>query len=140
MTQPSINISTDNALLDIDFIHAYLTESYWARGIPRSAVEKSIRHSFCFGIYVDGQQAGFARVITDFTTFAYLADVFVHPTFQGQGLGKELVGHIMEHENLKGLKRWHLITDDAQGLYARFGFQSPEQPQLHMERRQPPRY
>ncbi|MCG8564055.1 MAG: GNAT family N-acetyltransferase [Desulfobacterales bacterium] len=140
MVQGKIEISTDKNLLNLDFIHTYLTHSYWAKGITRGAVKKSIRHSFCFGIYEEDQQAGFARVITDFTTFAYLADVFIDPSFQGRGLGKQLVGHIMAHKDLKQLRRWHLLTDDAHGLYNRFGFNKPSNPILHMEKTSKPQY
>lgn len=140
MDSPQIIISTDKKQLDIDYIHSFLSQSYWAEGIPKHAVEKSINNSFCFGVYVVDQQVGFARVITDFTTFAYLADVFIDETQRGKGIGKRLVEEITNHDELVGLKRWHLLTDDAQKLYSQYGFVVPENPAIHMEKRKEPRY
>ena len=115
-------------------IHGYLERSYWARGIPRAVVERSLRNSLGFGIYEDAQLVGFARVVTDLATFAYLADVFVLEAYRGRGLSKWLMECMVEHPDLKDLRRWHLVTRDAQGLYAKFGFAEPE-PGKHMERR-----
>ena len=142
MKMPSsyIEISTDKNRLDIDYIHNFLTQSYWSKGIPKHAVEKSINNSFSFGLFEAKRQIGFARVITDFTTFAFLADVFVDEDSRGKGLGKRLVTEILNHEDLKGLKRWHLITDDAQGLYKQLGFVVPGDPFKHMEKRKKPKY
>ena len=140
MNLSEIVISTDKKRLNIDYIHNFLSRSYWAEGIPKHAVEKSISNSFCFGIYEAEIQVGFARVITDFTTFAYLADVFVDETRRGNGLGKKLVHEILNHEELVGLKRWHLITDDAQNLYGKYGFDVPENVNNHMEKRKKPTY
>jgi GNAT superfamily N-acetyltransferase len=117
-------ISTDRSQLDVDLIHAFLsTEAYWAIGRPRALTERAIAHSLCFGAYADdGAQVGFARVVTDHALFAYLADVFVVPAARGQGIGKALVAAVMEHEDVRSLRRVLLATDDAHGLYAQFGF------------------
>jgi GNAT superfamily N-acetyltransferase len=117
------HISTDPDLLDLSVIHAYLSQqSYWAEGIPLAVVEKAVRHSFNFGLYQGTQQIGLARVITDFATFAYLCDVFVLPSYQAQGLAKWLMSCVMACPELQGLRRLMLMTKDAHGLYARFGF------------------
>ncbi len=129
-----IKISTDKKLLNINYIHSFLTMSYWAKGIPKNLVEKSINNSFCFGIYKNENQIGFARVITDFTVFAYLADVFIDESEQSKGYGRQLLQRIFSHKELKGLRRWHLLTGDAQKLYEKFGFSSPENPIRHMEK------
>ncbi len=128
-----LRISTDKKLLDVDYIHAFLSRSYWAKGIPKHIVAQSIDHSFCFGMYFKGKQIGFARVVTDYTIFAYLADVFIDESERGKGLGKQLVDAIVNHKRLEGLRRWHLLTEDAQGLYAQFGFIAPKNPENHME-------
>jgi GNAT superfamily N-acetyltransferase len=122
-TQHSYHISTDPELLDLPMIHAWLSqESYWAADIPLAVVEKAIRHSLNFGLYHEVRQIGFARVITDQATFAYLADVFVLPDRRGQGLSKWLIACIMDCPALLGLRRFMLMTKDAHGLYDRFGF------------------
>jgi len=128
-----ISISTDKSLLNIDLIHNFLRSSYWAKEIPLDIVEKSIEHSHCFGVYEDEKQVGFARVITDYSCFAYIADVFIVPENQGKGLGKKLIKFIMAFPDFAGLRRWHLLTLDAQGLYKQFGFRNPENPEYHME-------
>ncbi|PTQ94026.1 N-acetylglutamate synthase-like GNAT family acetyltransferase [Mucilaginibacter yixingensis] len=116
-------ISTDRSLLDFEVIYQYLDkESYWAQGIPRERLQAAITNSMCFGIYFEQQQVGFARVITDKATFAYLADVFVLETHRKKGLSKWLVQTIVQHPDLQGLRRWSLATADAHGLYAQFGF------------------
>lgn len=140
MGSSEIEISTDKSKLDIDYIHKFLSKSYWAKGIPKDAVEKSIKNSFCFGVYSTEKQIGFARVITDYTTFGYLADVFIDENQRGAGLGKKLVNEIVNHKELVGLKRWHLLTNDAQGLYSKYGFNVPEDPSIHMEKRKKPKY
>jgi len=128
-------ISTDPSKLDLDTIHRYLSQdSYWALGRPRVITEKAIRNSLAFGLYHAGGQIGFARVITDCATFAYLADVFLLPEWRGRGLGKWMMSVIVAHPELQGLKRWMLVTDDAHGLYARFGFASLKTPETVMER------
>jgi GNAT superfamily N-acetyltransferase len=128
-------ISTDPARLDIALIHEYLsTESYWAAGRPFEIVRHSIENSLPFGVYKGCEQAGFARVVTDYATFAWLADVFVLPAFRGQGIGKWLIGVITGHPRLQGLRRWILATKDAHGLYAKFGFTPLQAPERFMER------
>jgi GNAT superfamily N-acetyltransferase len=121
-------ISTDRNRLDIELIHDFLRSSYWAAGIPRAVVEKSIQNSLCFGAFVGEEQTGFARVITDFATMAYIADVFVVPAHRGRGLAKKLVRAILAHPELQGLRRFLLATQDAHGLYAQFGFRPLAQP------------
>jgi GNAT superfamily N-acetyltransferase len=116
-------VSTDRAKLDLDVIHTFLKNSYWAKGIPREVVVRSIENSLCFGVYDgSGAQVGFTRVITDFATFAYVADVFVLESHQGRGLGKLLMESVKQHPKLQGLRRWSLSTRDAHGLYAQYGF------------------
>jgi GNAT superfamily N-acetyltransferase len=111
-----------------------LRESYWAAGIPRDIVERSLRGSLCFGLYEGESQVGFARCVTDRATYAYLADVFVLPSHRRRGLSKWLMACIAAHPDLQGLRRWGLVTRDAHGLYARFGFGPLENPERHMER------
>ncbi|PIR19311.1 MAG: GNAT family N-acetyltransferase [Elusimicrobia bacterium CG11_big_fil_rev_8_21_14_0_20_64_6] len=119
--------------LDIDVIHNFLRESYWAKGVPRSIVEKSINNSLCFGLYHNASQIGFARVVSDQATFAYLADVFVLTTYRGRGLGKWLISCVLAHPELQGLRRWMLATLDAHGLYAQNGFVALAKPERFME-------
>lgn len=116
-------ISTDRARLDMAVIHQYLSEeSYWARNIPLELVKRSIDHSLCFSLYHHEKQIGFARLITDKATFAYLADVFIAESYRGKGLSKWLVQTIHAHPDVQGLRRWMLGTRDAHGLYAQFGW------------------
>ena len=126
-------VSTDQRRLDRELIYEFLNGCYWARGIPRKTVDRSIENSLCFGVYCGEQQVGFARVISDFATYAYIGDVFISEPFRGHGLGKLLMRSIMEHPDLQGLRRWSLVTRDAHGLYAQFGFQPVKSPQRHME-------
>lgn len=126
-------ISTDRERIDVDAVHGYLTRSYWATGIPIDKVRRSIEHSLCFAIYKGDLLAGFARVITDYATFAYIADVFVLEEHRGQGLSKWLISVIREHPDLQGLRRWALATRDAHTLYERFGFTALTRPQSWME-------
>jgi GNAT superfamily N-acetyltransferase len=127
-------ISDDPALLDRVFIHQFLSErSYWAQGVPREIVDRAIEHSLCFGVYRGGQQIGFARAVTDFATFAWLADVFVVEDNRGKGVGQKLVAAVLAHPRLQGLRRFQLGTRDAHGLYARFGFQPLAYPERFME-------
>ncbi len=126
-------ISTDRAKLDLDVIHKFLTHSYWAAGIPRATVARSIENSLCFGVYDDSNQIGFARVISDFATYAYVADVFILEPYRERGLAKELMASVMAHPQLQGLRRWSLATRDAHGLYAQFGFTALENPSRSME-------
>ncbi|AYA38975.1 N-acetyltransferase [Hymenobacter oligotrophus] len=131
----AFTISTDSSRLNIGLIHDFLSNrSYWAPGISRELVERSIRNSLCFGVYnADGQQVAFARIISDKATFAYLCDVFVLEEYRGQGLSKLLMRHISEHPELQGLRRWMLGTRDAHSLYAEFGFTPLASPQRFME-------
>jgi GNAT superfamily N-acetyltransferase len=116
-------VSTDNSKLDIGMIHDYLTnQSYWAKNIPRDVVERSIGNSLCFGIYEGEKQIGFARLVTDKATFAYLADVFILEDHRGKGLSKWLIEVIQTHPDMQGLRRWMLGTRDAHGLYEKFGW------------------
>lgn len=129
-------ISTDKHRLDIQAIHRYLSErSYWARGRALDTVRQSIAHSLCFGIYgPDDAQVGFARVVTDYTIFAFIMDVFVLEAYRGRGLGKKLIAFITDFPELKNLKRWQLITADAHGLYEKYGFTGLAEAQRHMEK------
>jgi GNAT superfamily N-acetyltransferase len=126
-------ISTDPARLDVTAIHAYLTRSYWCPGIPRDVVERSVRHSLCFGLYHGAAQVGLARVITDQATYAYLCDVYILEEHRGHGLGKWLIETVLSHPSLQGLRRFMLATRDAHGLYQQFGFREVAEPQRHME-------
>lgn len=119
--------------LEIGTIHNFLRESYWAKGIPRSIVEKAINNSLCFGLYHHSNQVGFGRAVSDQATFAYLADVFLLSAYRGRGLGKWLVSCILAHPDLQGLRRWLLVTRDAHGLYEQNGFVSLRKPQWLME-------
>jgi GNAT superfamily N-acetyltransferase len=128
-------ISTDPSELDLGVVHGYLEGSYWAAGIPEDVVRRSIEGSLCFGVYKDAEQVGFARVITDRATFAYLADVFVLEEHRGQSLGKWLIETILSHPDLQGLRRWMLATRDAHELYRRYGFAELDSPGIFMERK-----
>jgi GNAT superfamily N-acetyltransferase len=125
-------ISTDRTRLDISLIHAFLASTYWARGIPREVVERSIQNSLCFGAFLERRQIGFARVVTDFAAIAYVADVFVAPEHRGRGIAKMLMRAILAHPELQGLRRLLLATRDAHGLYAQFGFQPLAHPEQFM--------
>ena len=127
-------ISDDPALLDRPLIHRFLSErSYWAKGLPREIVDRALEHSLCFGVYSAGRSAGFARVVTDFATFAWLADVFIVEEKRGRGLGKKLVTAVLAHPRLQGLRLFMLGTRDAQSLYARCGFKPLAFPERFME-------
>lgn len=132
----NFTISDDKALIDRDLVFNYLhNESYWAKGVERSIVERSMDNALCFGVYNDtlNQQIGFARVITDSATFAYLADVFILPEFRRQGLSKQLMQHIMDHNALQNLRRFMLCTFDAHALYEQFEFSVAAKPERLME-------
>jgi GNAT superfamily N-acetyltransferase len=136
-TRGNFLISTDVEKIDVDMVYHYLAyESYWAAGISRKTVERFLRYSLCYGVYEHAQarenQIGFARVISDFTTYAYLADLFILANYRGNGLGKWLVSCILAHDELKDLRKWTLNTRDAHGLYKRFGFRVSPNPETHM--------
>jgi GNAT superfamily N-acetyltransferase len=136
-----LRVSTDKAELDVAFVHRFLAEqTYWAKGIPRAVVEKSIANSLCFGGFVGAAQVAFARVVSDYATFANLVDVFVLPEQRGRGYSKALVAAVLAHPELQGLRRFMLSTSDAHGLYAQFGFAPPKNPQTLMERYDPDIY
>jgi N-acetylglutamate synthase-like GNAT family acetyltransferase len=127
-------ISTDADRLDVEVIHRFLAEdSYWSRGIPRPIVERAIENSLCFGVYHRGAQVGFARIVTDRSTFALLADVFILEQHRGKGLSKWLMRCIVGHQDLQGLRRLLLLTSDAHGLYSQFGFEPLGSPSRFME-------
>ncbi len=127
-------ISTNNDELDLNVIHQFISTSYWAQGIPKSTLEKAVLNSFCFGVFENsGSQIGFARLITDKATFAYLADVFILESYRGIGLSKWLVKTIVEHPDLQGLRRMVLATRDAHGLYSQYGFKPVENPEILMQ-------
>jgi len=133
-------ISTDQSKIDLDTIHNFLSKSYWAEGISKQIIRKSIENSLCFGVYAKARVIGFARVITDFATFAYLADVFIVPEERGKGLSKWLMQVIIDHPRLQGLRRFTLATKDAHELYAKFGFKPFVNPERWMERHNPDVY
>ena len=127
-------ISTDRSKLDTDSIHEFLsTKAYWCLNIPKETVRKSIENSLCFGLYDGEIQVGFARVISDFATIAYLGDVYVLEEYRGHGLSKWLMETVMSHPQLQGLRRWILLTGDAHGLYRKFGWTDIADPSLWME-------
>jgi GNAT superfamily N-acetyltransferase len=127
-------ISTDRSRLDLDVIHGFLANCYWALGIPQEVVARSITHSLCFGVYDgSGAQVGFARVVSDFATVAYLGDVFVLESHRGRGLSKWMMECITQHPALQNLRRWILLTRDAHELYAKFGFKPVKSPERYME-------
>jgi GNAT superfamily N-acetyltransferase len=131
-------ISTDRSRLNIELIHEFLsTTTYWAIGRAREVVQRSINNSLPFGIYQGNDQVGFARVVTDYATFAWVADVFVLPEHRGRGLSKRLMEVILAHPELQGFRRWVLATKDAHSLYARFGFIELHRPERWMERPDP---
>jgi GNAT superfamily N-acetyltransferase len=136
----SYEITCDRTRLDIGAIHDFLSQAYWSAGIPRAVVERAIENSLCFGVFHDEQQVGFARVITDKATFAYLADVYIVSEHRGKGLSRRLVQEIIEHPDLQGLRRILLATRDAHGLYAKFGFKPLAAPDRIMEIHNPSIY
>jgi N-acetylglutamate synthase-like GNAT family acetyltransferase len=127
-------ISTDKTLLDVEVIYNYLNDdSYWAQGIPLEKLKKAIANSMCFGVYNNSKLVGFARVVTDNATFAYICDVFILPIYRKKGLSKWLMQTIVNHPELQGLRRWSLATTDAQKLYSQFGFSQISKPENWME-------
>jgi GNAT superfamily N-acetyltransferase len=136
--QGEFTISTETARLQMDAIVAFLSRSYWAQGRTRDVIERSIEHSLCFGLYAGDRQVGFARVVTDHATFAYLCDVFIDESYRDHGLGKWLMAAVMNHPDLQGLRRWTLATRDAHGLYKQFGWTELKNPGRWMELYNPP--
>jgi len=134
LREGDVVVSCDAEKLDIDRIHTFLTASYWAEGVSREIVTRSIENSVPFGVYVAGEQVGFARVITDRASYAYLADVYVEEGHRGKGLSKVLMRAVMAHPELQGLRRWFLGTRDAHGLYQQFGFTELRRPARWMEK------
>ena len=129
----SPHISTDKSLLQLDTIHSVLKESYWAKNIPLEILKRSIENSICFGVYIEKEQIGFCRVITDKATFAYLADVFIVEEHKGKGYSKQLMKEVMAHHELQGLRKFLLGTADAHGLYKKYGFKELAMPERMME-------
>jgi GNAT superfamily N-acetyltransferase len=127
-------ISTDPARLDLDAIAEMLTRAYWAKGRTRDMIARYIQHSLVFGLYHENKQTGLARVVSDYTTFAWLCDVFIHEDHRGKGLGKWLMETIHKHPDLQGLRRWMLATRDAHGLYQQFGWTPLANPERWMEK------
>ena len=128
------SISTDQKKLDLEMLHDFLSnKAYWSRGLPEEVMIRSIEQSLCFGLYQSEKQVGFARIITDYATIAYLGDVFILEEFRGKGLSKWLMQTIMEYPDLQGLRRWILLTGDAHGLYKQFGWEEIKDSSKWME-------
>jgi len=137
VSQDEYLISTDKKLLNFDLIHGFLSRSYWSPGIPLEIVKHAAANSITFGVYRSGSQIGYARVISDLATFAYLADVFILEEERGKGLSKWLVTSILSAPFLKGLRRWMLATKDAHGLYQQYGFEPLDNPDVFMQINRP---
>ena len=140
MPPDQYTITTDKRQLDLNAIHAFQSQTYWSPGVPMAVVERAIENSLAFGVFEGNEQVGFARVVTDKATFAYLADVYVLEAHRGKGLSKRLLEEIQAHEELQGLRRFLLATKDAHRLYAQFGFKQLANPSLMMERWNPNAY
>jgi GNAT superfamily N-acetyltransferase len=130
--QPYV-VTTDPSRIDFDVVHGFLSRSYWAENIPRETMAKAIENSLCFSLFKGDEQIGFARVVTDRSTYAYLADVFVLEAHRGNGLGVWFMSVLFAHPDLQGLRRFQLATRDAHSLYRRFGFEAPKDPSRLME-------
>lgn len=140
-TRGDFCISTDKNRLDIEIIHHFLAEeSYWSKDVPSSVVRKAVSNSLCFGVFKGDEQVGFARVVSDYVTFAWLADVFILKEYRGIGLSKWMLEFIMSHPDLQVLRRWMLATRDAQRLYEKYGFKPVAHPERLMENHQPDVY
>ena len=139
-TRDTFRITTDVAAMDLDAIHAFLTRSYWAEGIPKDLVARAMAGSLCFGLLDGIRQIGFARVMTDTATYAYLCDVYVLEDYQRRGLGTWLMRELMTHPDLQGLRRFTLVTRDAHALYEKCGFGAPANPSGYMEIARPGLY
>jgi GNAT superfamily N-acetyltransferase len=140
MVRSNFSISTDKNKLNLNYIHQFLSQSYWAECIPIEIVKRSVEGAMCFGVYDRENQIGFARVITDKATFGYLADVFIDPNYRGKGLSKWLMETIMNHPDLQGFRSWQLATRDAHGLYEKFGFKPLDNPERIMRKAVPDIY
>ena len=141
MLRISADIQADWAEEDLALVHRFLSgESYWAAGIPRETLERALAHSICYGGYADGQLVAFARAVTDQATFAYLSDVFVLADHRGRGYGRAVVAALMDDPRLQGLRRWHLVTQDMQRMYAGLGFTELANPEWHMQKHDPDVY
>lgn len=141
VTKDEFLISTDKSKLDIDFIHNYLSkESYWAKNIPLETLKRSIQNSLCYGVYLDNKQVGYAKVVTDFATIAYIGDVFITPSYRGKGISKWLMEVIVAHPEMQNLRRWVLATADAHKLYEKTGFIPLVKPERWMEKHRPDAY
>lgn len=134
-TQGDYRVTTDVGQLDLDTVERFLHKSYWAADRPRTTIARSVRHSLSFVLLCGDTQVGFARVVTDYSDFAWLCDVYVDDAHRGRELGKFLVETVLQHPELQGLRRWILATRDAHGLYAQFGFRALANPEIWMERR-----
>ena len=132
VTENNFTISTDKSKIDIDYVNAFLSNSYWSPGVPMETVKKAMNGSLCFGVYDNEKQIGYARMVTDTATFAYLADVFIDGNYRGKGLGKWLVKVILAHPDLQGLRRILLATKDAHRLYEQLGFTPINNPERYM--------
>ena len=126
-------ITTDKSKLNLDLVHKFLNTAYWSKGRSIEIINKSVENSLCFGVYNKNEQLGFARVVTDFSIFAYLADVFILEEYRSLGIGKKLIQTILEYPELKDIKRWMLATTDAHKFYSQFGFNNLDQPEKFME-------
>ncbi len=135
-----IDISTDNARLDVDTLHTFLRQAYWSAGLPRTVLERALAGSLCFGAYAGARQVGFARVVTDRATFAWVCDVFVVESYRRRGIADALMAAVMAHPELQQLRRWSLATRDAHALYLRHGFVPLQDPARAMEIRRPDIY
>ena len=133
-------VSCDPGRQDLDAVHAFVSRSYWAEGIPRELLARALANSLCFGLFEGGRQIGFARVVSDRATFAYLADVYVLEEWRGRGLATWLMECVLAHPDLQGLRRWALVTRDAHALYRKFGFVTPPSPERWMEISRPGLY
>ncbi len=132
-TRGEFQLSSDRTKIKLDQVHAFLSQSYWSPGLPTETLNRAIAGSICLGVYWHDQQVGFARVISDRATFAYLCDVYVLPDYRGKGLAKWMMESIVSHPSLQGLRRFSLVTRDAHGLYCQFGFTPIANPESFME-------
>src|SRR5262245_50923776 len=129
-------LSTDPSRLDFEAIHSFLSETYWGKNRSREVLRTALSNSFCFGVYKGSEQIGFSRVITDYATFGYLADVYILEGYRRRGLGRWMINSIISHPSLKGLRRWALVTQDCHNLYRECGFTALTVPDHHMQRLQ----